>query len=187
VDLEIATIELAARPAGTGGAAPRNRPRSVLVHWTADKALASQVDPQVAYYNGQAELHKAMFAGFDAYDADRFRLAAREWGKAVQLAAAFGNTDVLARLKWLVEVADAKRGIVLIKPELSREDLLRAAAGSSIPNRFPGESRRKSFLASGESRRPAATDVRCTNCDRILPGSARFCGKCGARLAGQSR
>jgi hypothetical protein len=186
-DLEIATIELVARSAGTGGAAPSNPQRSILVQWTDDPSLPSRRDQKVAYYDGQAEMHKAALAGFDAYDADRFRAAAREWGKAVQIATAYGNTELLTRLERLVEIIDADQGIVRIKPDLSHEDLLRAAAGSSVPHRFPGEPRRKSVLVAGEDSRPNATVVRCTNCDRILPGYARFCGKCGARLGEQSR
>jgi hypothetical protein len=189
-DLQVAMIELVARPAGTGDTAgPAERcapPQPVLVQWTTDPALSSRFDPKVAHYNAQAELHKATFAGFDAYDAGRLKAAAREWGKAVQLATESGNTELLTRLKRLVEVIDAGQGIVRIKQGLSREDLLRAAAGSTISSRFSGE-RRKRFPPAGEDRLPAKPDVRCAGCGRLVPVTAKFCGRCGTRLDGHGR
>jgi von Willebrand factor type A C-terminal domain len=159
----------------------------VLVHWTNDLALSSRLDPKVAHYYAQAELHKATFAGFDAYDAGRLKAAARAWGKAVQLATASGNTEVLTRLERLVEVIDAGQGMVRIKQNLSREDLLRVAAGSAISSPFSGEQRRRKFPPTDGDRRSAKPDVRCTGCGRLLPGTATFCGSCGRRLGGQRR
>jgi hypothetical protein len=159
----------------------------VLVQWTTDPALSSRLDPKVAHYNAQAELHKATFAGFDAYDAGRLKAAVRAWGKAVQLATASGNTEVLTRLERLVEVIDASQGMVRIKQNLSREDLLRAAAGSAISSPFSGEQRRKRFPPTGGDMRSAKPDVRCAHCGRLLPGTATFCGSCGRRLGGQRR
>jgi hypothetical protein len=189
-DLRAATIELVARPDTGDTAAPAERCaplQSVLVHWTTDPPLAASLDPKVAHYNAQAELHKATFAGFDAYDGGRLRAAARAWGKAVQLATEFGNTELLTRLKRLVAPIDAVNGIVRIKQDLSREDLLNAAVGSTISSRFPGEPRRRRFAPSDGDSRPAKPDVTCTSCGRILPGIARFCGECGTRLGEQSR
>ena len=190
-DLRVAVIELVARPAGTADtAAPAERcapPQAVLVQWTTDPALSSRLDPKVAHYYAQAELHKATFAGFDAYDAGRLKAAARAWGKAVQLATESGNTELLTRLERLVEVIDAGQGMVRIKQNLSREDLLRVAAGSAISSPFSGEQRRRKFPPTDGDRRSAKPDVRCTGCGRLLPGTATFCGSCGRRLGGQRR
>jgi hypothetical protein len=190
-DLRVAVIELVGQPAGTADTAAAVEryvpPQAVLVQWTTDPALSSRLDPKVAHYYAQAELHKATFAGFDAYDAGRLKAAARAWGKAVQLATESGNTELLTRLERLVEVIDAGQGRVRIKQNLSREDLLRAAAGSAISSPFSGEQRRRRFPPTGGDRRPAKPDVRCAGCGRLLPGTAKFCGNCGRRLGGQGR
>ena len=180
-DLQVAMIELVVRPAGAEVAADRcGPPAPVLVHWTADATLSSRFDPKVAHYGGQAELNRAVLAGFDAYDAGDLERAVRAWGTAVRLATESGNTPVLTRLERLVDVVDAGRGIVRIKPNLSRLDVLNAAVGSNISSRAPVRAVPDSGSGAG---RP---DVTCPKCGRTLPGTARFC-QCGTRLTEQSR
>jgi Ca-activated chloride channel family protein len=185
-DLLGAEIELLARPEGAEGAAQRCAPpQPVEVHWTTDPALSSRFDPKVAHYTGQAELNEAVLAGWDAYDAGRPEETVRAWGNAVRLATESGNAQVLTRLKRLVDVVDADRGIVRIKPDLSRSDLLNAAVGSNISSRAPAKPRLDPDPGVDNS---VKSDLTCPNpeCGRTLPGTAKYC-QCGTPVGEQDR
>lgn len=179
-DLLGAQVELVAQRAGTDAAELCGPAEAVLVHWTTDPALSSRFDPKVAHYSGQAELNKAVQEGFDAYDAGRRDEAERAWGRAVRLAAESGNVDLSRKLERLVEIVDAPRGVVRLRADLSRGDLLDAAVSSNISSRVPRD--RGPDLDSGIDDR----DVTCAECGRTLPGGANFC-QCGAPLGAQSR
>jgi von Willebrand factor type A domain/von Willebrand factor type A C-terminal domain len=189
-NLQVAMIELVARSAGADDTTERCAPPApVLVHWTADVALSSRFDPKVAHYSGQAELHQAALAGFDAYDTGRLADAEREWGKAVRLATESGNTELLARLQRLIDVVDPARGRVRIKPGLSRSDLLHFGVGSIISRRFSADRPRERTPPIDDGSRSAEADLPCTDpdCGRFLPGTFTFCVKCGNRVDGQRR
>jgi hypothetical protein len=182
-DLLGAEIELLARPEGAEDTDQRCAPpQPVEVHWTTDPALSSRFDPKVAHYTGQAELNKAVLAGWDAYDAGRPEETARAWGHAVRLATESSNAQVLTRLRRLVDVVDAGRGIVRIKPDLSRSDLLDAAVGSNISSRAPAKPRLDPDPGVDKP------DVTCPNpeCGRTLPGTAKYC-QCGTPVGEQAR
>jgi hypothetical protein len=188
-DLQVAMIELVAGSAGVDDTVERCAPPApVLVHWTLDAALSSRFDPKVAHYSGQAELHQAALKGFDAYDAGRFDEAERAWGAAVRLATESGNSEQLTRLKRLVDVIDAGRGIVRIKPGLSRRDLLHSQVGSNLSSRFSAGSPREGTPPIDDGR-SAAADPTCADpdCGRFLPGTVTFCVKCGTYVGEQRR
>lgn len=174
-DLQAAEIELIAMTSGHDRVAERCAPpEPVLVHWTFDPALSTRIAPKVAHYSGQAELNKAVLAGFDAYDAKRYEDAAREWGHAVRLAEESDNSEIRRRLDLLVDVVDAAKGVVRIKSNVSRVDLLGMAVGSNISSRSQSATGGSSRVSAG----PPKPDITCANCGRVLPGSAKFCGVC---------
>jgi hypothetical protein len=153
---------------------------SVLVHWTTDPLLSSRFDPNVAHYQGQAELAGAMLAGFNAFTAGRREDACREWGRALRLATESANTDAVTRLTRLVDVVDAAEGIVRLKPNLSPSDVFGVAASA-------GESSR-----SGDIHRPEPVDRDAATlvtapCGHQVPNTANFCGDCGKPVNGPSR
>lgn len=181
-DLLAAAVELVAQRAGTAGIeedATGTPPEPVVVHWTSDPALSTRFDPKVAHYNGQAELTRAIMAGFDAYDAGRHADAAREWGRAVRLANESGNVENRIRLDRLVDVIDEELGIVRLKPNLSRGDLLDAAAVSDVSIRWPAN---KPISPSDDDSKSPQPATACPKCQRVSPGTAKFCGGCGAPL-----
>ncbi|MCP2164314.1 VWA domain-containing protein [Goodfellowiella coeruleoviolacea] len=177
-DIQLALVSLAATTAGTTEPHAVGTPDSIEAHWTHDAALSSRVHPKVAHQNGQEELHTALMAGFDAFDRDQRAQAEHHWGRAVRLATLAGNAEVLVRLDPLVTVVDAAGGVVRLRDDVRREDLLRAAMSSVIGTRSP--------QASDELAHPdhgvGGPDRTCAHCGRICPGTASYCGACGTPL-----
>jgi hypothetical protein len=173
-DLNAAFVELISEGHDDAVAA-----ESVLVHWTTDPVLSSRFNATVLHYQGQAELTRAMLAGFDAFDAGRREDAVREWGRAVRLATESANAEALTRLMRLVDVVDADMGLVRIKPNVSRTALLSSAAGADMSSR------------SGDSAKPkpidrdAAAPVTAP-CGHKVPDTATFCGECGHPVKGRT-
>lgn len=169
---------LAEGPDGTGES--RGPAAPVLVQWTSDPALSSRFDPKEIHYKGQAELTEAVQAGFEAYDDGRPDEAQRRWGTAVRLATESGNTVLLGKLERLVDVVDAGRGEVRLKPDVARGDLIDADLSSThsvqAPRPGPG--------AGADEPGADQPDVTCRNCDRTLAATDRFC-QCGTRVEGR--
>ena len=80
--------------------------QAVVGYLTDDLALSSVPDDNVARVTGQAELGRAVRAGWEAFERDDRVGAAREWGTAVRLATELGNTEILKRLGRLLDVRD---------------------------------------------------------------------------------
>lgn len=153
---------------------------SVLVQWTTDPLLSSRFDPKVAHYQGQAELTRAILAGYDAFRDGKPDDAAREWGQAVRLATESDNTEAMNRLTRLVDVVDAANGDVRLRPDISQMNLISSAAGADISTRSG---------ASGEPRPPVDHDAPpvIAPCGHQVPGNAMFCGACGHKVDGQGQ
>ncbi|WP_295413199.1 hypothetical protein, partial [uncultured Thiodictyon sp.] len=84
----------------------------VVADWTADLALAAQVDPRVAYCNAQQELAESTHDGLAAQCRGDLTLATLLLGRAVQLSAALDNAAAFRSLARVVEVLDAQEGTV---------------------------------------------------------------------------
>jgi hypothetical protein len=83
--------------------------------WTDDEQLSTRINREVAHYTGQAELADAIQEGLEARKQDDEHTATFKLGRAVQLAAAAGNTDTMKLLEGVVEVQDPATGTVRLK------------------------------------------------------------------------
>ncbi|ORT61715.1 VWA domain-containing protein [Streptomyces sp. CB03238] len=90
--------------------------------WTDDMAASTSINPQVAHYTGQAELAQVIQQGLDARKSGDFDGATAKLGRAVQLAAASGNTDTAKLLSKVVDVVDAATGTVRLKAKVAEAD-----------------------------------------------------------------
>jgi von Willebrand factor type A domain/von Willebrand factor type A C-terminal domain len=94
----------------------------VMAFWTNDHALSTKIHPRVAHYTGQAELAAAIQEGLAARDAGDLGTATAKLGRAVQLAEQSGHEDTLELLGKLVDVIDARAGIVRLRTEVAGVD-----------------------------------------------------------------
>ena len=90
--------------------------------WTDDTALSTQINKQVAHYTGQAELADANAEGLEARKQGDMETATSKLGRAVQLAAASGNTDTAKLLARVVDVEDPATGKVRMKAKVEDAD-----------------------------------------------------------------
>lgn len=90
--------------------------------WTNDSALSTRINKQVAHYTGQAELADAIAEGLEARKQGDMETATIRLGRAVQLAAASGNTDTARLLAKVVDVEDPATGKVRMKSAVSEAD-----------------------------------------------------------------
>ncbi|MGW3963537.1 VWA domain-containing protein [Amycolatopsis sp. NPDC005003] len=156
---------------------PVAEPQAVVGYLTDDLALSSVPDDNVARVTGQAELGRAVRAGWDAFERDDRVAAAREWGTAVRLATELGNAEILKRLGRLIDVGDD--GTVAIKDGVRPRDGFSLVLGSTIstytgsvepvavPPEAPGAPRE--CVHCGHKARPTAK--RCGHCGRLFEGS----------------
>jgi hypothetical protein len=94
----------------------------VKAKWSADDALTTRIDAQVAHYTGQAELATAIQEGLAAKAVGNEELATTKLGRAVQLAAETGNDEATAKLRKVVDVEDADTGTVRLKRTVAKAD-----------------------------------------------------------------
>ena len=87
----------------------------IVAAWTADAALSTRIDPNVAHYTGQEEIADAIREGLDAKSRGDIDRATVLLGKAAKLAIQTGNDEVTSRLKKVVDVIDAANGTVRLK------------------------------------------------------------------------
>jgi hypothetical protein len=149
-------------------------PATILVHWTDDPVLFTKVDPNVDAFAGQLAAGDAARAGSLALEAGDDALAVVELGRAVQLATTSGNTLLLDRLAELVEIIDARRGEVRLRPQRDRIDFLRLIAGSrfTTSDDEPVAPQRYSAWPGGG----------CPHCQAPTDAGHNFCGACGKPL-----
>ncbi|MBB6549086.1 VWA domain-containing protein [Nonomuraea rubra] len=183
-DVLAAQVAVADAEAGGHGepvavAGGHGEPVAVLVHRTDDSALSSVLDPEVDHYLRHHELAKATTAGWEAYNEGNGDLAARQWGRAVALAAGLGDRVQLEALGRLVHVVgDPAEGVVRIRPDLQRRDISRSVFASHQPPRPP--------RAAAPS--PSSEGVSGRICGRGHPSppDARFCEECGYTWSGSA-
>jgi hypothetical protein len=90
--------------------------------WTDDTARSTKINRQVAHYTGQAELADAIQAGLEARKSGDIDTATAKLGRAVQLAAAAGNTETAELLAKVVDVQDPATGRVKLKAAVADAD-----------------------------------------------------------------
>ena len=90
--------------------------------WTDDEQLSTRINREVAHYTGQAELADAIQDGLEARKSGDEKTATFKLGRAVQLAAAAGNSDTMKLLEGVVEVQDAHTGTVRLKRSVQDAD-----------------------------------------------------------------
>ena len=122
--------ELVAARVGVTVGDERLPARPVLVYWTDDPELSTRINRQVAHYTGQVELAEAIQDGLAARAAGRAERATERLGHAVRLAVASGHDDTVKLLARVVEVVDASRGTVRLRPDVAEVEAEQAAVGS---------------------------------------------------------
>jgi hypothetical protein len=90
--------------------------------WSDDETLTAELSPEVAHYDGQAELASAIQEGLEARRRDDEAEATARLGRAVQLAAASRNDAITGLLANLVEIVDADTGTVRLKRQVPLAD-----------------------------------------------------------------
>ncbi|MBT2493591.1 VWA domain-containing protein [Streptomyces sp. ISL-96] len=110
-------------PDPSGGGTPQTLSQGLVrAVWTDDMVASTSINPQVAHYTGQAELAQVIQQGLDARKSGDFDGATAKLGRAVQLAAASGNTDTAKLLSKVVDVVDATTGTVRLKAKVAEAD-----------------------------------------------------------------
>ncbi|MGW4826043.1 VWA domain-containing protein [Amycolatopsis japonica] len=165
-DRQLAWTELVPVP----GAAVEEDALAIAGRWTRDPIPPTLIHPMVSKYAAQADLGEALTAGGDAYAAGDRAGAEREWGRAVALATAAGDEETLSRLSGVVEIVDAEKGVVRLRPDATRSHALHVV----IPSRV-------SEIAVPQEDRPMpdGTPVACPACPALSPAGANFCVGCG--------
>ncbi|MEV5718206.1 VWA domain-containing protein [Amycolatopsis mediterranei] len=155
-----------------GAGEPVGEQLAVVGYLTDDLALSSVPDDNVARVTGQAELGRAVRAGWDAFERDDREAAAREWGTAVRLATELGNAEILKRLGRLIDVhAD---GTVAIKDGVRPRDGFSLVLGSTIST-YTGPAE----PAVAVPPEPAGAPRECVHCGHKARPTAKRCGHCG--------
>ncbi|MGW5749119.1 VWA domain-containing protein [Amycolatopsis sp. NPDC003861] len=149
--------------------------QAVVGYLTDDLALSSVPDDNVARVTGQAELGRAVRAGWDAFEREDRVVAAREWGTAVRLATELGNAEILKRLGRLIDLRDD--GTVAIKDGVRPRDGFSLVLGSTIST-YTGAAEPVAVApeAGGAPRE-------CVHCGHKARPTAKRCGHCGEPFA----
>ncbi|KZB86651.1 VWA domain-containing protein [Amycolatopsis regifaucium] len=169
-DRQLAWTELVPVP----GAMVEEDALAIAGRWTHDPIPPTLIHPMISKYAAQADLGEALTAGGDAYAAGDQAGAEQHWGRAATLAAAASDEDTLGRLAGVVEIIDAKKGVVRLRADATRSHALHVV----IPSRV-------SEIASEQEDRPMpdsrteAPPVACADCPALSPAGANFCVGCG--------
>ncbi|WP_447039154.1 VWA domain-containing protein [Streptomyces sp. DSM 118878] len=119
-------------------------PRPVLMRWTDDADLYSRLDPQVAHYRHEEELHRTFEEACAELKRGARDAAQALLGTAWRLAGRVGDTAMRDHLLHLVRVTDAERGRVELLEHIARFDVEAARIQSSVtvlPGARPGTRR----------------------------------------------
>ncbi|MDV6012040.1 VWA domain-containing protein [Haloechinothrix sp. LS1_15] len=108
----------------------------VLATWTDDPAYYGVLDPQVAHYTGQVELATAIQHGLDAHRAGDLDTATHKLGRAVALASLSEHAETMKLLSKVVDIEDAERGRVRIKPSVDTLDHMTLDTRSVVTTRM---------------------------------------------------
>jgi hypothetical protein len=110
----------------------------VKAKWSADTNLTAQINPEVAHYTGQAELAQVIQEGLAAKAAGDERTATTKLGRAVQLATESGNAEATAKLRKVVDIADARTGTVRLRKAVDKVDEMALDTASTKTTRIRG-------------------------------------------------
>ena len=110
----------------------------VKARWSADTNLTAQINPEVAHYTGQAELAQMIQEGLAAKEAGDEASATSKLGRAVQLATEGGNTEATAKLRKVVDIADARTGTVRLRQAVDKADVMALDTASARTTRIRG-------------------------------------------------
>ncbi|MFZ6742841.1 VWA domain-containing protein [Undibacterium sp. JH2W] len=94
----------------------------IVATWSADDALTTRINAQVAHYTGQEELAHSIQEGLAAKSRGDIDQATVLLGKAAKIAIETGNDEVTQRLKKVVDVIDAQEGTVRLRAGASKGD-----------------------------------------------------------------
>jgi hypothetical protein len=94
----------------------------VRAMWTADEALSTRINRQVAHYTGQAELADAIAEGLEASKRGDTETATARLGRAVALAHQAGHEATSRLLSKVVDVVDEATGTVRLKQQVDAAD-----------------------------------------------------------------
>lgn len=176
-DRQLAWVELVPVP----GAQVSEDALVIAGQWTHDPLPPTLIHPMILKYTGQADLGEALTAGGDAYAVNDREAAEREWGRAVALATEAGNDEILGRLARVVEFADVEKGIVRLRADVTRSEILQVLISrvSRISQIAPeGEQ------PAGSAPPSDAPPRTCEACSALSPPWANFCVGCGNPFAG---
>lgn len=110
----------------------------VKAKWSADTNLTAQINPEVAHYTGQVELAQAIQEGLAARAAGQLDDATTKLGRAVQLATETGNAEATAKLRKVVDIADARTGTVRLRQAVDKVDEMALDTASTKTTRIRG-------------------------------------------------
>lgn len=110
----------------------------VKAKWSSDMNLTAQINPEVAHYTGQAELAQVIQEGLAAKAVGDEATATTKLGRAVQLATESGNTEATAKLRKVVDIADARTGTVRLKKAVEKADEMALDTASTKTTRIRG-------------------------------------------------
>ena len=108
----------------------------VKAKWSSDNNLTAQINPEVAHYTGQAELAQMIQEGLSARSAGDERTATTKLGRAVQLATETGNAEATAKLRKVVDIADARTGTVRLRRAVDKADEMALDTASTKTTRI---------------------------------------------------
>ncbi|MEV0259073.1 vWA domain-containing protein [Streptomyces sp. NPDC050732] len=106
-------------------------PQPVLMRWTDDADLYSRLDPQVAHYQHEEELHRTFEEACAELKHGRRATAETLLGTAWRLAVETGDTAMQDHLRRLVRVRDPARGAVELRDRITKFDVEAARIQSS--------------------------------------------------------
>ncbi len=110
----------------------------VKAKWSADTNLTAQINPEVAHYTGQTELAQVIQEGLAAAETGDDATATTKLGRAVQLATETGNAEATAKLRKVVDIADARTGTVRLKKTVDKADVMALDTASTKTTRIRG-------------------------------------------------
>ncbi|MCE7010218.1 VWA domain-containing protein [Kibdelosporangium philippinense] len=170
-DLQLGRVGLATEDAI--GTLPAELP--ILGHITGDVTLSTQIHDLVSRHTVQAKLTEKLGEGWANFGEGDRDAAARAWGEAAKMATELGNEEVLRRLRRLVDIEDAARGLVHLKESVRPRDgfslILSDLSWQSDAAREPV---------------PVGEPVKCPQCKTLSPAGSAVCMANGHPLGGAS-
>jgi Ca-activated chloride channel family protein len=176
-DHRLASVEVVTGAIGSTAATPAGSPEPIDVRWLDQPAPVTELEPHRQRHEQERELYDLRWQGGTLYRAGDHAGACRAWGQAAALAATLNNDDALRRLRQVVVIEDAERGVVSLRSDLTIERVYYSMMGTVIssPDGVP---------ARPVADPPAGPGASCPECGRIAVPGARFCESCGRRLPG---